>query len=276
MPRKKNPTPKEILKKIYKEGEVSKSVLRDLGIDHNKLPLKYKNFYVKKNFFGDIKFDVNNKYNDLDDLPIKENEKLIKKVLRNWHAGKKSILFNEMIDLNIFTPLTKFSIGENILLKSDGEDAYNIQRVKKDKDLEGRWENEAITMKRIIDSLREYEFNTKRQRMIEKSLNADLINFFKTKFIIAVKPTRGELVDIAIGKGKNRIFIELKLAKQIKKRDESFIARSQIEEYNKTIPTSNLMLLIAGTKANKQVQYVQDVLDKAKQLKIKTIYLNPE
>jgi len=278
MPRKKKITAKQIAQKICAlDGyNLTKKMLQDLGVDLDDLPLDFKNFYVKKTFLRGIQFGVKDNDKDLDGKPIRSNQNLYNKVLKHWYSNKKSILYTEVADLNIYTYAGKIEIGKNILLDDNSKDRYIIKRINEDQDLEGRWENKAVTMQNVVDSLRDYDYNTTRQRMGEVTLNKDLVKFLKDYFVFVEKPTRGELIDIGIGKGKKRVVIELKLAKQIKNLKESREARSQIEDYCEEFSNKKMMLLVAGKKAEKKLKYVQDVLNKAKKLGIKAIYLNPE
>ncbi len=270
---KKKVSEKKILKEVLKRGSVSEKLLVELGIDTNQLPLDYKNLIIDRHWLWGVRAKVKNKDADLSGNPIKSNEKLIKRAIKNWHSNEKDILFTEMLDLGIYTPETRLKIGENILLISDEDDRFSIRRFDKKKDLEGKWENHVVDLKKVMNSLRSYEYNATRQKMKEVTLNNDLVIFLKNYFTKVEKPTKGIQIDVIIGEGENRVLIELKLARELRQKAKSRQARSQIEDYRKEFKAEDIILLIAGNKEDKKHPYVIELIEKAKELSIKDLFL---
>lgn len=96
---------------IKKKTDCSKDELTALGIDLSIPTQEFGNIILKKDFFGSWSISVKNELNDLDDNPILENKKLLQIIKANYESGKKSLQFEDLWNLNIWTTKSNLKIG---------------------------------------------------------------------------------------------------------------------------------------------------------------------
>jgi hypothetical protein len=259
-----------------KVSEIKFADLKQLGFDTS----------INKHVIGNIKLERDSLFNtyhlsivdqnqDLDGNPICENSKLMRKILLHWEDGRREIEFSELIDLNIFTPATEIKIGNILLSNYFGIDStYDITLIDKEKNIDNKWIDSAVTMRRVIDVLMKFPMDYSKLQLSELSLNKELENFFK-KYFVSIKksdPSNKGLIDLTIGNDKTKIAIELKLARKIKLAAESQKCRGQIEDYKKQFG-SNLILVITGEREDRQEKYLQECVKKSESIGIKSVFL---
>lgn len=146
--------------------------------------------------------------------------------------------------------------------------------INKEKNIDNKWLDSAVTRTRVMDTIINFRYDQKMLELAEVPLNKELEIFFKKHFESVKKSDTSDkgLIDLTIGNEKSKIAIELKLARKIKLADASQKCRGQIEDYKKQFG-SNLILVIAGIKAEKQEKYLQECIKKAESLGIKSFYM---
>jgi hypothetical protein len=257
--------------------QIEKSELSSLGFDTSSRKFEIGNIKFEKHIlFDSYYFSVIDKSKDLDGNPISENPKLLQRVHSLWEAGKKEIPFKDLHNLNIPTLASELKIGNILLSNYLGIDSsYDIQISNKEKNIDDKWLDSAVTITKVMDTLIEFPYDKNMLELAEVPLNKELEKFFKEHFESVKKSDTSNkgLIDLTIGNDKNKIAIELKLSRKIKLANESQKCRGQIEDYKKQFG-SNLILVIAGDKADKQEKYLQECIKKADSLGIKTYYIH--
>jgi Holliday junction resolvase len=188
---------------------------------------------------------------------------------------KRKIPFKDLHNLSIPSLASEIRIG-NILLSNylSIDESYDIQIINKEKNIDNKWLDSAVTMTKVMDTLIEFNYDKKMLELAEVPLNKELEKFFKEHFESVKKSDTSNkgLIDLTIGNEKSKIAIELKLSRKIKLANESQKCRGQIEDYKKQFG-SNLILVIAGDKSDKQEKYLQECIKKADSLGIKNFYI---
>ncbi len=256
--------------------EIPTSELSNLGFDTSLINIIIRNIKLEKQlYFKSYQITVIDKSNDLDGNPISQNTKLIHRIHNLWEAGKKEIKFSDLLELNIFTPTSELKIGNVLLSNYLGFDkSYDISLIDREKNIEDKWLDSAVTMNRVIDILIDFHYDQKLLELPEVPLNKILEAYFKEHFESVKKSDTSNkgLIDLTIGNEKTKIALELKLARKIKLASESQKCRGQIEDYTKQFG-SNLILVIAGEKGDKQEKYLQECIKKANSLSIKSFFM---
>ena len=190
-------------------------------------------------------------------------------------AGKRQILFSEVYACDIITKTSEIKIG-NILLSNylGFSKAYDITLIDKEKNIDNKWLDNSVTMNRIIDVLLKFNYNDQLLQLAEVPLNKEIEKHFKEHFESVKKSdvSNKGLIDLSIGNDKNKVAIELKLSRKLKLANESQKCRGQIEDYKNQFG-SNLILVIAGEKKDRQEKYLQECIKKAEGLGIKYFFI---
>ncbi len=226
-------------------------------------------------FSTTFNFSVIDKLKDLDGHLISENGKLLHRIHTLWDAGKRAIPFKDLFDLNIPAIASEIKVGNILLSNYLGIDkSYDIAVINKEKNIDNKWLDSSVTMSRVLDALIDFHYDEKMLNLAEVPLNKELEIYFKTHFESVKKSDTSNkgLIDLSIGNEKSKIAMELKLARKIKQANESQKCRGQIEDYKKQFG-SNLILVIAGDKADRQEKYLQECIKKADSLGIKSFYI---
>jgi Holliday junction resolvase len=256
--------------------EINKSELTNLGFDTSLKEIVIRNIKIEKNnLLGTYNLSIINKYDDINGNPISENVSLIHRIHNLWEAGRKEINFSDLIDLNIFTPASEIKIGNIRLSNYLGiDESYDISLINNEKNIDNRWLDLAVKMSRVMDTLIKFPFDQKMLQLPEVPLNKVLEKYFKEHFESVKKSDTSNkgLIDLTIGNEKTKIAMELKLARKIKLASESQKCRGQIEDYKKQFG-SNLILVIAGEKGDRQEKYLQECIKKSDSLGIKSFFL---
>jgi hypothetical protein len=120
---------------------------------------------------------------EIDGNPIIHNTKLIHRIHSLWEAGKKEIKFSELIKHNVFTSTSEIKIGNILLSNYLGIDkSYDISLIDKEKNIEDKWLDSAVTMDRVIDILMDFHYGQKLLELPEVPLNKVLEVYFKEHF----------------------------------------------------------------------------------------------
>ena len=286
----KNFSPIDFVKAFsLNQNEMDARLLTKFGLDPNLTELKVgKNLIITKksqiskklSFMLGDEITILDTLNDIDGNPIQTNQKLISRLHKIWSANKKTISFNEVMDLGIFTPNKKIKVGNNIILKNiynnlpfpfTSEESYEITIENSQKDIEGKWLDEYVTTKNVKDALLNFKYNKKMLELKEVPLNKVLEIYLKDFFVTVKKSglsSKGEH-DLIIG---DTVAIELKLSREIKESGSHFTAKGQIDTYSEHFK-SNLLVVVAGIKSEQQEFYVQKVIEKAKKVHADWMFL---
>ena len=261
---------------IQGKKDIKKSELESFGFDTSSNKIEIQNMKVEKDFlFGIYNLSIIDKYKDLEGNLISENTKLLQRIHNLWEAGKKEFPFTELYALNILPLTSEIKIGNILLLNYLGIDkSYDITLINKEKNIDNKWLDSSVTITRVMDTLINFHYDEKMLELAEVPLNKELEKYFKLHFESVKKSDTSNkgLIDLTIGNERSKIAIELKLSRKVKQANESQKCRGQIEDYKKQFG-SNLILVIAGEKADKQEKYVQECIKKSDSLGIKCYFM---
>lgn len=262
---------------IKKKTDCSKDELTALGIDLSIPTQEFGNIILKKDFFGLWTISLKNDLHDLDGNPISENKKLIQIIKANYESGKKTIKFEELWNLNIWTPKSNLKIG-NFTLDSflTLTSSYTIELIDKNKSVDNLWADSVIEKEKVFEVIHKFNITNKDlAKMKELELNRLLEIHFKNFFSTVKKggTSNKGLVDLILG--DNKFGIELKLARELKKSDQADRAYGQADRYKEEFK-SNFMLLIAGSLEEKGEKSVGDLLKKLQKQNILYYYIEAE
>lgn len=266
---------KALQEKIIKQKtDCSKDELTALGIDLSVPTQEFGNIVLKKDFFGSWSISLKNDLNDLDGNPISENKKLMQIIKANYESGKKSIKFEDLWNLNIWTPKSNLKIG-NFVLDSflSLNSSYTIEIIDKNKSVDNLWVDNVIDKEKVFQVIHKFDINNKElSKMKELDLNKNLEIHFKGFFATVKKggTSNKGLVDLILG--DNKFGIELKLARELKKSDQADRAYGQADRYKEEFK-NNFMLLIAGSLEEKSEKSVGDLLKKLQDKNILYYYI---
>ncbi|MFZ5553538.1 MAG: hypothetical protein ACOZCO_10505 [Bacteroidota bacterium] len=244
---------------------VKKDDLVNLGVDISISPQEFRNIVLKKDFFGDWGISVKNETHDLDGLPIAENKKLLQIIKAHYGNGKKELSNEELLNLNIIMSGSEFKIGNFRLGLPFLSSKYYIELIDKNKNTDGLWIDSVIDKDKVLGIIHKFSLTKiALSKMKEMDLNKKLEEHFKNYFAVVKRggSSNKGLVDLILG--DNKFGIELKLARELKKPDQSDRARGQLERYKEEFK-SNFMMVIAGTDEEKKEKSVQDLLKKIKE-----------
>lgn len=242
----------------------SKEELISWGADISQSPQVFRNIILSKGFFGDWSLSIKNELHDLDDNLISDNKKLLQIVKIHYENNKREIKFEELLNLNIWTPKTHLKVG-NFTLDSFLNSKYIIEIIDKTKNVDGLWINSVITKDKVMDVFHKYSCTNKElTSMKEIDLNKKLEEHFKKYFAVVKKggTSNKGLIDIILG--DNTFGIELKLARELKKTDKADRARGQVDRYKEEFK-NNFMFVVAGTEDEKKEKSIQDLIKKFKE-----------
>ncbi len=257
---------------IKRKTSVSKDELAAFGIDTSISAQEFGNILLKKDFLGLWEISLKNTLHDLDGNPISENKKLLQIVKAHFESNKKEIRFEELWNLNIWTPKSELKLG-NFRLYSFLSSYYNIELIDKSKTVDNLWIDSVIDKDKVFDTINKFHILKKDlEKMKEFDLNKKLEEHFKQYFATVKKngTSNKGLVDLILG--DNKFGIELKLGKELKKTDQSDRANGQAERYKEEFK-NNFMLLIAGSVDEKKEKALQDLLKKLKDKNILYYYI---
>lgn len=228
------------------------------------------NLSIKKGLLGGYNLTLINSKKDLDGILFSEKTDLLRKLISKWDNGTKSISFDEMKKLNIYTPDTTIKVG-NFILESGflSGSKYEIRLRDTKKDSLGRWIDSEVTISRIITEIKKLEEELKVVKT-EKALQKLIYNHLNKAFhSVSTEVSIGDLkttkIDIEVGK---KIGIELKMAKGLKKSAEFQRTIGQItHEYPKKYEKEKLVLIVGGEKglrASREIKEISGVVKKQK------------
>ena len=270
----------DFLKAYHSNGQkVDSKLLSKFGLKEEKRIDISENLFFTRDFLGNYSCNLKDSSDDVFGSPIKENSKLIAKVLKLWSADKRKITVEELMEVGIFTNESSFKVGENIMLSSflGFKNYFSIDVDNDEKDLEGKWIDEYVTVDKVRDALIKFDYNKKRLTLKEVPLNKELEIYLKEHFCTVKKSgmsAQGEH-DLIIGSGKHTVAIELKLSREIKDSGKHHTAIGQIDTYSKAF-NSNLLVVVAGIRSEQQEFYVKKVIEKAKEVRAKWMFLEPD
>lgn len=261
---------------FQEKNEYSKVEIERGGFDINLKKFEIGNIKVEKDsIFGFYSISIIDKQKDIYGKFINENIAFIHKIRSLWEAGKRQILFSEVYACDIITKTSEIKIG-NILLSNylGFSKSYDISLVDKEKNIDNKWLDIAVTMNRTIDVLLKFNYNDQLLQLAEVPLNKEIDKHFKEHFESVKKSdvSNKGLIDLSIGNDKNKVAIELKLSRKLKLANESQKCRGQIEDYKNQFG-SNLILVIAGEKKDRQEKYLQECIKKTESLGIKYFFI---
>lgn len=258
------------------KSEVGKNDLEKLGIETSSSKIELRNIKLEKNLlFDSFNISVIDKLKDLDGNLISQNVKLLQRIHSLYEAGKTEIPFIDLYKLNIPSVASEIKIGNILLSNYLGIDrSYDISVINREKNIDNKWLDKSVSINRVMDVLVDFHYDKKMLELAEVPLNKELEIFFKEYFESVKKSDTSNkgLIDLTIGNEKNKVAIELKLSRKIKLANESQKCRGQIEDYKQQFG-SNLILVIAGEKSDKQEKYLQECIKKAEILGIKSFYM---
>jgi hypothetical protein len=258
------------------KSEVGKNDLEKLGIETSSSKIELRNIKLEKNLlFDSFYISVIDKLKDLDGNLISQNVKLLQRIHSLYEAGKTEIPFIDLYKLNIPSVASEIKIGNILLSNYLGIDrSYDISVINREKNIDNKWLDKSVSINRVMDVLVDFHYDKKMLELAEVPLNKELEIFFKEYFESVKKSDTSNkgLIDLTIGNEKNKVAIELKLSRKIKLANESQKCRGQIEDYKQQFG-SNLILVIAGEKSDKQEKYLQECIKKAEILGIKSFYM---
>ena len=258
-------------KKDYTKSDIEKG-----GLDTSLKKFELGNFRVEKDsFFGLYSISVIDKQKDIYGNPISQKSEFIHRVRSLWETGKKEIPFSEVFSFDIITPASEIRIGNILLSNYLGlTKSYDISLIDKEKNIDNKWLDNAVTINRVMDALLNFHYDENLLALAEVPLNKEIEKYFKEHFESVKKSDTSNkgLIDLTIGNEKSKIAIELKLSRKIKLASESQKCRGQIEDYKKQFG-SNLILVIAGEKTDRQEKYLQECIKKAEELGIKCFFI---
>ncbi len=125
---------------------------------------------------------------------------------------------------------------------------------KKRPDSEGRLPDAAVTREKVLGVLREFKVKRKSDgsSFRESDIHKQLLKFLQDRFyhVQSQKPIGGvhaKQIDFDIG--RERVGIEIKMAKSLYKKSEFDRLHGQMKSYSEAYSDSNLILQVFGTKA---------------------------
>lgn len=252
--------------------EIKKADLTNLGFDTALGKLEIKNIKAQKGIMLDTySLSVIDKNKDFDGNLISENKNLLHRIHALWGAGKKVIPFSDILASNIDPSASEIKIGNILLSNYFGiEKDYKISPINSEKNIDNKWIDSAVTIKKVLDALINFPYNKKMFQLAEAPLYKELDKYFKEHFESVTYNKK--LIDLTIGNGNTKIVIKLKLSRKMVRESESQKCRGQIEDYKKQFG-SNLILVFAGENADNQVEYMQECSKKADSLGIKSFFM---
>ena len=276
-----------ITSKLWKGiDEISVDELKFLDIDtsENEIRIDNTNMILEKKFFQNSVYSISaiDKSRNLFGIPLADNEELLIGLQEAYerNGGNGGISNVNLLKGFIKTDLFKFEVGNFQLDKAVSfsitdlfSGGYNFKLKDQEKDAYGKWVDSSVDSNKVKYVLSLYKFSKRRLSTIkEVDWNAELEKHFREFFVTAHKKNKYN-ADLAIG-GK-RFGLELKLAKQIsedvqKKRS----AMAQIEEYKDDF--EELMIIVLGSKDDKQERNISELEKKAKKEGIHFYYMTAE
>jgi len=247
--------------------------LVSLGVDTTISRQEFRNIILDKDFLGFWNLSVKNSLNDLDGNPIAENKKLLQIIKAHYENGK-NLKYQELHNLNIWTPKINFKIGNFVLdcflsLNS----SYTIGLIDSNKNVDNLWIDRVIDNDKILFVINKFSISKNElEKLKELDLNKMLELHFKQYFATVKKggTSNKGLIDLILG--DNVFGIELKLARELKKSDQADRAKGQIDRYKEEFK-SNFMMVIAGSPEEKKEKNVQDLIRKIKETNTSFYYL---
>ena len=88
----------------YHNSNLDEDFLKKAGFDPSRKKIEVSKNLVIVNGLIDYHLEVKDEKADLDGNPFENNEKVINRIIKIWKAGKNTIGFDELINLNVFTP----------------------------------------------------------------------------------------------------------------------------------------------------------------------------
>ena len=259
-------------------NEIRKAELEALGFDVSSKIFEIRNIKCDKDFFSDkFYLSVIDKEKDLDGNLINQNAKLKHRIHVLWEGGKKVIPFSELLLLNMMPLPSEIKLGNILLSNYFGlGKSYDISLIDSEKNIDNKWLDNSVTMNRVMEVLMNFNYDKKLLELAEVPLNKELETYFKLHFESIKKSDTSNkgLIDLTIGHEKNKIAIELKLSRKLKQANDSQKCRGQIEDYHKQFG-KNLILVVAGVKAEMDDKYVSSAIEKAASLGIKSYRMFP-
>lgn len=263
---------------IQGKKEIKKEELEALGFDTSKRRFEVRNIEVERDILFDKYYlSIIDKQKDLDGNLISQNAKLYHRIHAIYEGGKREFPFSELLSFNILPLASEIKFGNILLSNYMGIDkSYDITMVDKERNIDNKWLDNSVTMTKVLDTLTNFQYDRKMLELVEVPLNKELEKYFKEHFESVKKSDTSNkgLIDLTIGKDKNKIAIELKLSRKLKLANESQKCRGQIEDYHKQFG-NKLILVIAGLKSEMDDKYVSAVVDKATSLGIKYYRMFP-
>ncbi len=261
---------------IERKRDYTKLDMEKGGLDTSLKKFELGNFRVEKDgLFGLYTISVVDKQKDIYGNPISQNTEFIYRVRSLWEAGKKEIPFSEVFSFDIITPASEIKFGNIQLSNYLGlTKSYDISLIDKEKNIDNKWLDNSVNINRVMDALLNFHYDENLLALAEVPLNKEIEKYFKEHFESVKKSDTSNkgLIDLTIGNEKSKIAIELKLSRKIKLASESQKCRGQIEDYKKQFG-SNLILVIAGEKSDRQEKYLQECIKKAEEIGIKYFFI---
>ena len=263
---------KQLTKEVLSgKKQLKTSQLQKIGVQIHGANFLVGNVAIEKNILADSYYISSyDPEKDIDGNSIATNKKLQLRIINLFEAGKKSISKKELLDFRIITSATSLEIGNARLTNILGLGrSFDISLADETKTIDGRWKDQGITIKKVIDSLLNFPFGKKQLALNEVPLNKELENYLKMYFETVKKSDSSKkgLLDLTIGNGKSTIAIEMKIARQLAKTGNRNACIGQIGQYHQQFG-SNLILLIAGTNTEMAHKNIGDCIKEAKKLNI--------
>lgn len=268
----------EFVKDLYFRGNTIEQVLQKYHLDIRAEQIQIGvNIVITYSFFGGHKVTFRDSMADVYGKPIYNNEILIKRVKKLCNTGINEISFIDIVKLGIFIPANELRISENLSLKASKNQSYNIFLCDANKDIDGKWVDDCVDAEKIKKAICDFNYNARRLKLGEVDLNLELENYLKEHFTTVKKSASSDKgdIDVLVGSGSKAVAIELKLARSLKNAGESERAVGQIRKYAKKFG-SNLLVVIAGTRAEQQHVYVKDVINEVREINARWILLEPD
>jgi hypothetical protein len=263
---------------LLSNKKVDEKSLKNIGIDSSLKSQKFGNILITNDFWSGLTVSVVNDQNDLNGNRICDNKRLIARIKNLYENGIKKIKITDLNELNIWKPAKEIVLG-NLLLKNYSDilfslDYYDISLIDEKKNIDGLWNDGAITTERILEVLHKFDIKLIELTQIkELELNKELELHLRNHFETVKKGGRSNQGDIDLILGKSHNYgIELKLARELSKASACQKAIGQIELYTRQF-YGNFMLIVAGSPEEKNDKSVAEVVRKAKECKCIYYYL---
>jgi hypothetical protein len=255
---------------IFSNKKIDEESLQKIGIDTSKKIQEFKNLRITNDFWSGLNIQLIDELKDVNGIFIEENKKLVSRV-KNLYANNINKITNiELAELGLWNPSQIIHLG-NLRLKNQSDflfnyDYYDIDLVDKNKNADGLWKDNVITMDRILSALKNFNLDkitlgSIKEVMLTSLLEKHLKNYFET--VKKESNSNQGRIDLILGSNQN-YGIEVKLARELSKSSNCQKAIGQIELYSKQFK-GNLMLLIAGDKSEKNDKNVSEVIRKSKE-----------